>query len=158
MHLLKEISRILKEKSLTISTIESCTGGLLSHLLTNISGSSDYFKQGWIVYSNTAKQKQLNIPLKSIKQYGAVSSIIARKMVAEGFKKSNTDFVIAITGIAGPTGATANKPVGTVFIALRTPNNKIFVKKNAFKGTRLQIKKKSAEKALKLLYQHLKES
>lgn len=151
---LDQIHQKLIAQKKTISTAESCTGGLLSSLLTQIGGSSIYFILGVTTYSNIAKEKFLNIPEKTIARYGAVSAQVASLMAINIRKKMRTDFGLSITGIAGPQGATKNKPVGTVFIGL-SAQNKNSCRKFLFSGSRLSIRKKSAQAALNLLYANL---
>jgi len=149
------IGKLLKEKGMTLSTAESCTGGLLSNRITNISGSSAYFERGVITYSNQAKMDILGVKKETLEKYGAVSRETALEMV-EGIKRlSHTDFSISITGIAGPTGGTKEKPVGTVFIAIATPE-KTEVHKYRFIGYRDKIKWQSSQQALYHLWLHLK--
>ncbi len=134
----------------TLSTAESCTGGLIAHTLTNVPGSSDWFKGGVTAYANEAKTTLLSVPAPLIREHGAVSAPVAKAM-AEGMRKRlKTDFAIATTGIAGPGGGTPQKPVGLVFIAI-TSAQKTIVQKFIFKGTRLQIKTQTSHMALKLL-------
>lgn len=153
--LLDKVSSLLKKQKLTIATAESCTGGLIAHVLTNVSGSSNYFDRGIISYSNIAKIKLLDVPEELLKKYGAVSEQVAKAMT-EGVRiKSNVDIGIATTGIAGPTGGTPEKPVGLVYIAISISNN-TFVKKYKFTGDRLQNKEQTCNEALLLLYNYLK--
>jgi len=110
------VAQLLFDRKLTVSVAESCTGGLISHKLTNIPGSSSYYKRGFITYTNTSKIKILNVSEATIKKYGAVSEQTAAEM-AEGVRKiSNTDIGLSATGIAGPGGGTDQKPVGLVFV------------------------------------------
>jgi nicotinamide-nucleotide amidase len=147
---LVKISNLLKEKHLTIATAESCTGGLIAHSLTNISGSSDYFDRGIVSYSNNAKVELLDVSQDILDKYGAVSEQVAKAM-AEGVRiKSNTDIGIATTGITGPTGGTPEKPVGLVYIAVSTKENTI-VKKFLFTGDRLENKESICNVALQML-------
>ncbi len=144
------IGRLLKEKGLTISTAESCTGGLVAHRITNVSGSSDYFESGVITYSNEAKIDLLKVPEETIKTHGAVSGQTAVAM-AEGIRiLRNTDIGIGITGIAGPTGGTATKPVGLVYIAL-SASSCVECKEFRFAGDREGIKLKASEAALDMI-------
>jgi nicotinamide-nucleotide amidase len=148
--ILNKISNILKEKKLKIATAESCSGGLISHNITNISGSSEYFDRGVVSYSNNAKKELLDVSEDILEKYGAVSKQTAKEM-AEGIrKKSSVDIGIATTGIAGPTGRTKDKPVGLVYIAIST-NDDTFVKKFQFSGSRLENKKSTCNAALKML-------
>lgn len=118
MDILNAISYLLKTKNLTISTAESCTGGLLGQLLTSISGSSDYFIGGLISYSNQVKMKNLGVNSETLEKFGAVSDETATEMAINCRDKFKTDFAISVTGIAGPLGGSAEKPVGTVFIGI----------------------------------------
>ena len=146
----KKLLEILSKKKLTLAVAESCTGGALSNRLTNIPGSSRVFLLGIIAYSNEAKNKILKIPKSVIQAKGAVSSETAKLMAAKIAKLSGSSIGIAITGIAGPRGASKDKPVGTVFIAVAS-DKKIIAKKFYFSGNRLQIKIKTTEKALDML-------
>jgi nicotinamide-nucleotide amidase len=110
----------LAQQDKTIATAESCTGGILAKLLTDIPGSSRYFTYGWITYSNDAKISELGIPCELIDKYGTVSEQVAEAMVRQARKKADTDIAIGITGIAGPTGGTEQKPVGLVYISVET--------------------------------------
>lgn len=110
------VVKLLKRRGLTVATAESCTGGLLSELITSVSGASDIFELGICTYSNRIKQQFLGVPAEMLKMYGAVSSETALSMV-QGLKKcSGADICISVTGIAGPSGGTAETPVGTVYI------------------------------------------
>jgi len=150
MRVQQKISQILREKKMTLAIAESCSGGLLSHRITNVPGSSEYFLGSVVTYANTAKAKLLNIPLTLISKHGAVSPQIARRM-AEGVRKLfHADLGISITGIAGPGGGTKSKPVGLTYIAVNSRAKTICVK-SIFKGTRLSIKSQAAAKALALL-------
>ena len=153
--LLNKISLILKTQNLKIATAESCTGGLIAHTLTNISGASDYFDRGVVSYSNKSKTELLGVPEKLIDKYGAVSNPVAKAM-ADGIRvKSEVDIGISTTGIAGPTGGTKEKPVGLVFIAISTKDN-VSVKKYQFGGNRIQNKYDTCKAALDMLYDNLK--
>jgi nicotinamide-nucleotide amidase len=148
--IIRQIHKLLLKKEKTIAVAESCTGGLLSTMLTEFSGSSLYFILGSVVYSNLVKQSLLKIPKVAINRHGAVSKEVAKKMATSIRKIAKTDYAIAITGIAGPTGGSAQKPVGTVFIAL-TGKNKQICRRFIFKGNRTSIRKQAALKALQLL-------
>ena len=153
-NLLNKISTELKKQNLTIATAESCTGGLIAHTLTNISGSSYYFDRGVVSYSNNAKIELLDIPEEILNRYGAVSEQVAEAM-AEGIrKKSNVDIGISTTGIAGPIGGTKDKPVGLAYIAIST-DKKITVKKFQFSDDRVQNKENTCNAALKMLFEYI---
>jgi len=136
-------------KNLTITTAESCTGGMISSAIVHINGSSKIFKSSVIVYSNDMKIKLLNIPNDLIIKNGAVSKIIAYRMAKNTLEMLNADLSIAVTGVAGPTGGTADKPVGLVWIAIGT-KQKVITKKNQFLGNRLEIRQKTTYESLKL--------
>lgn len=155
--IIKQIHQQLLHNHKTIAVAESCTGGLLANLLTQESGSSNYFLLGVVTYSNKSKEKILNIPTQTIAKYGAVSAQVAKLMAANIRKKIKSDFGIGITGIAGPSGATCTKPIGTVFIAL-ADKNKTLCRLYSFSGQRADIRQKSAKAALHLLNLNLKTS
>ena len=136
-------------KNLTITTAESCTGGMISSAIVHINGSSKIFKSSVIVYSNDMKSKLLNIPNDLITKNGAVSEIIAFNMAKNSLEILNADLSIAVTGIAGPTGGTPDKPVGLVWIAIGT-KQKIITNKNQFFGNRLEVRQKTTYESLKL--------
>ena len=136
-------------KNLTITTAESCTGGMISSAIVHINGSSKIFKSSLIVYSNDMKSKLLNIPNDLITKNGAVSEIIAFNMAKNSLEILNADLSIAVTGIAGPTGDTPDKPVGLVWIAIGT-KQKIITNKNQFFGNRLEVRQKTTYESLKL--------
>ena len=112
----------LARQGKTIAVAESCTGGLLAKLLTDNPGSSKYFTYGWITYSNEAKISELDVPAELIREYGAVSEQVARAMAIGARKKAGTDYAVSITGIAGPSGGTEQKPVGLVYISVDSEN------------------------------------
>ena len=144
------LAHLLISTGKTLATAESCTGGLIAHTLTNVPGASDWFLGGVIAYANKAKTAFLGVPASLINKHGAVSTPVARAMAQGARKRFKTDFAIATTGIAGPTGGTKEKPVGLVFIAVASAK-KTIVKKFLLKGTRSQIKTKTTNIALKLL-------
>jgi nicotinamide-nucleotide amidase len=148
------VGKFLKKKRQTLAVAESCTGGLLSHRITNISGSSAYFCQGILAYSNRAKIDLLGVPAKMIDSHGAVSTQVAKAMADGVRKKADTSYGLSITGIAGPLGGTKEKPVGLVYTALAYDQH-IIVKKNLFLGDRNAIKFQSSQKALDMLRRHL---
>lgn len=139
-----------KNKGLKLATAESCTGGMISALLTEISGSSAVFECGFVTYSNQSKIKLLGVDPTLIEKHGAVSKQVAHAMAAGAIAKSGADAAVSVTGIAGPTGGTAEKPVGLVFIAAATKNN-ITCEKNIFSGDRQDIRLQSVAYALEML-------
>lgn len=152
----ERIGEILQSKSLTIGFAESCTGGLLASRITDISGSSRYFMAGLVTYSNEAKTKFLAVPEEIITQNGAVSAIVAELMATGVRNRADVDIGLSITGIAGPTGGSLEKPVGTVFMGLAAQDG-VRVEKCLFTGDRREIRKQAAETALKLILDYLEE-
>ena len=152
----KILINLLKRKKLKISFAESCTGGLMSNIITSNSGSSKVFNLGLITYSNTAKQKILKVPENIIKKYGAVSVQCCLSMVNNLSKISNSQINVSITGIAGPKGGSKKKPVGLVFVGLKF-KNKTFVKKYLFKNkSRINFQKTVARSVIKILLSIIK--
>jgi len=149
-----KVASLLRRKNLTVSVAESCTGGLLSHRLTNIPGSSNYYYAGIVSYSNEAKSHFLGVLPQVIQERGAVSPEVAEGMAKGAREAANTDLGVGITGIAGPTGGTPEKPVGLVYIALSTSDGEI-CQKFLFPGGRDEVKWKASQAALDLLRQYL---
>lgn len=150
------VGRMLIASGRTISTAESCTGGLVAKRLTDVSGSSAYLLQGFVTYSNEAKHKLLGVPMTLIEQHGAVSVEVVRAM-AEGCRRvSGTDYGIGVTGIAGPTGGTPEKPVGLVYIGLAGPGDTdVRELRQGGHLTRSEIRDRSAKVALAMLRSRL---
>jgi nicotinamide-nucleotide amidase len=144
------IGTLLKERKFTLAIAESCTGGLIADRVTNISGSSEYFEHGMITYSNKSKIHELGVPSDFIKQYGAVSRQVAEAMAFGIRTKSNADIGISTSGIAGPTGGSAEKPVGRVWIGYSDKDETFAVQFN-FSGERRIIKERAAQAALELV-------
>ena len=130
------VGRLLRARGLTVSVAESCTGGLVGHRLTNIAGSSAWVERGVIVYSNRAKEQMLGVPEALLRAHGAVSAPVAEAMVTGICRISGSPCGLAVTGIAGPDGATAEKPVGTVYVACAAPEG-VEVKRHRFAGGRI---------------------
>ena len=137
-------------KNISVSTAESCTGGLLAYNFVKNKDSSKIFKGGYITYSNEMKIKELKVKRVSLKKNGAVSYKVAEEMIDGLYKKNKTKICISTTGIAGPGGSTKNKPIGLIYIGIRINKKNIIIKKN-FKGTRIQIQKKCVNFILKYL-------
>lgn len=150
----EKIIHHLIRKQQTLATAESCSGGLLAHRLTNIPGSSSVFLGGLITYSNEAKASLAAVSDDLISRHGAVSDAVAVAMARGARQRLGADFGIGITGIAGPDGGTALKPVGLVFIAVATTEETLCLK-CLFDGTRTQIKRKATTQALRLLWEFL---
>ncbi|MCG8409120.1 MAG: competence/damage-inducible protein A [Phycisphaerales bacterium] len=146
------VARLLIERRQTLSTAESCTGGLLAKRLTDVSGASSYLIQGIVAYANEAKRDLLQIPMDLIETHGAVSAQVAEAMAVNCRRLSATDYALAVTGIAGPTGATPGKPVGLVYIALAAPVETVVKELRLGENlTRTQIRDRTAKIALNLL-------
>ena len=151
-----KIVRLLTKKRLKISFAESCTGGLLSSTITQISGSSKVFTIGLVAYSNQSKINTLKVPKNTIRKYGAVSYETCLSMVKNLNKISKTNISVSVTGIAGPRGGSKKKPVGLVFIGIKK-GNKTLVRKYLFKNKkRSAIQRAAASKSLNLILSFLK--
>jgi nicotinamide-nucleotide amidase len=154
MSLEEEIGALLRQKGLTLGIVESATGGLLSHRITNIAGSSDYYKGSVTAYSNQVKIGVVGVNEATLNQYGAVSAEVAGEMAEGGCKTLSADICVADTGIAGPSGASAGKGVGLFYIGL-SHGERTFSRKHNFKGDRGQNKQSAAEAALQWLKEYL---
>jgi nicotinamide-nucleotide amidase len=152
----KAILDFMQKYGLTLSTAESCTGGYVAHLITQIAGSSAVYFGGAVSYSNELKIKMLNVSASLLNEFGAVSEETVREMASGAIANFNTDYSIAITGIAGPDGGTPEKPVGTVWIAVASKTN-IRSRKFLFGSKRAQNIERSAVNALTMLLNLLKE-
>ena len=150
----QEVGNLLRQKGLTLGVVESATGGLISHRLTNIPGSSDYYKGSITAYSNEAKIKVVGVKEETVNQYGAVSYQVAEEMAEGGRKVLAVDICIADTGIAGPTGAAPEKPVGLFYLGLSHQGG-TYSQKHNFHGDREQNKYKAAEAVLSWLKEYL---
>ena len=155
----EELGQILKDKKLTISTAESCTGGLVSSRLTDISGSSEYVKLNFVTYANEAKNSVLGVSWDILNNFGAVSEQCAKAM-ADGLQKATgCDVALCTTGIAGPTGGTSDKPVGLMYTSVKY-NDIVTVKEICLPEStpRVEMKQKFADEALKLALATVKEN
>lgn len=152
--LAQEIGNLLRQRGLTLGIVESATGGLISHLITDVPGSSDYFQGSITAYSNEVKIEVVGVTADTIDKYGAVSSQVAEEMAQGGCRVLASDICIADTGIAGPTGATAEKPVGLFYIGL-SHRGKAYSRKHCFQGDRVHNKQQAAQAALDWLIEYL---
>lgn len=143
--------KLLGDKKLTVGFAESCTGGLLSSSFTELAGVSSVFMGSVVCYDNTIKQKFLKVSAEALKNFGAVSSEVAKQMAEGAHKELGVSVAIAITGIAGPGGGTDVKPVGTVFIAVAGLGNETKIFEHHFDGNRKQIQLQSCDEAIKHL-------
>ncbi len=147
--------RMLAESEMTLAVAESLTGGLVTSKLIEFPGASSFLYEGIVAYDNRSKLRRLHVPLSDIEQYGAVSACVSEAMVKGLLENKNISLAVSTTGIAGPGGGSENKPVGLVYISVGT-QDEIFTEKNIFKGSREEIREKSANAALFYLYRYLK--
>ena len=153
-----ELQTLLRANNQTITTAESCTGGLIASMITKISGSSDIFNGSIVTYSNKIKNQELNVKNETLEKYGAVSCEVVNEMLNGVISKFDANFAIAISGIAGPNGGTKNKPVGTVVIGICDSNNHKIVNIYNFKGSREDIQIQAAKVALREIYKFVQNS
>ena len=156
MKLEEEVVQRLLEKNLTLTTAESCTGGLIGAAIVNISGASGCFNKGYITYANEAKVRLLGVKEEDISKYGVVSDIVVKEMAKGALKSASADIAVAVSGIAGPLGGSPSKPVGTVFIGLciKDKNTKALscrAYEFHFQGDRTEIRHKTVQEALKII-------
>lgn len=151
---LQQLSRQIGEKLIarhaSVTTAESCTGGWIAKVFTDISGSSAWFERGFVTYSNSAKQQMAGVQASTLARYGAVSEETVREMVAGACQAAQAPYGIAVSGIAGPGGGSADKPVGTVWFALAGPEG-IFTHRCVFAGDREAVRRQSVAWALQTL-------
>lgn len=153
--LLEEVvGRLLRGRGETVTSAESCTGGLIAHRITDVAGSSDYFERGFVTYSNAAKVQDLGVRSSTLEAFGAVSEECVREMAAGVRRHSDADWGLAVTGIAGPGGGTDEKPVGLVYMAVASAKETV-TERHQFQGSRSDIKFRVAQAALNLLRRQL---
>jgi|AntRauTorckE6833_2_1112554.scaffolds.fasta_scaffold14249_3 nicotinamide-nucleotide amidase len=152
----RTVVNVLKNLKLTISTAESCTGGLIAKILTDIPGSSAVLDRGFVTYSNKAKIEMIGVPPDMIETYGAVSWQVAETMAQGALKKASTDLAVSCTGIAGPDGGSDDKPVGTVYIGVASSDGYLNHSHHVFEGDRSAIRMKTANEALESVLRHIK--
>lgn len=148
------LARELKRRGLMMASAESCTGGLIAGACTDVSGSSEWFERGFVTYSNAAKVELLGVPPELIAQHGAVSEPVARAMAAGALAHSPAQLTVAVTGVAGPTGGSVDKPVGTVWFGWATPAG-TFTERQRFDGDRAAVRAATVQHALAGLLQRL---
>ncbi|MDO9134900.1 MAG: CinA family protein [Hydrogenophaga sp.] len=148
------LARELKSRGWKMATAESCTGGLIAGACTDASGSSDWFERGFVTYSNAAKTELLGVPAELIEAHGAVSEPVARAMAAGAILHAPVQLTVAVTGVAGPTGGSADKPVGTVWFGWATPAGS-FTEHQRFDGDRAAVRAATVRHALAGLLQRL---
>jgi nicotinamide-nucleotide amidase len=144
-----ELGRVLEQDRVMLATAESCTGGWVSRVLTAISGSSAWFERGFVTYSDAAKQEMLGVDASVLRQHGAVSEPTARAMAEGALRNSHAQVALAVTGIAGPNGGTAEKPVGTVWFAWAGKDRATRASMHRIDGDRESVRRQSVEIALR---------
>jgi nicotinamide-nucleotide amidase len=145
------LAKTLLAKGWRLSTAESCTGGLVSASITALAGSSEWFERGYITYSNQAKSEDIDVSQNLIEEYGAVSDQVARAMALGTTQNSDSDIALSITGIAGPSGGSPEKPVGTVCFAWVLANDQMISETKHFEGDRQQIRQQACDFSLRKL-------
>ena len=146
----EKVFKLCLKKKIKLSFAESCTGGLLSCLITSFPNSSKIFASGFVTYSNLSKQKILGVKDKTLKKYGSVSKEVAKEMVKGVWIKDKINIAVSITGIAGPTGQTKDKKIGLVYIGIKNKKN-IIINEFNFKGDRTKVRLNSVDKAIDLI-------
>jgi len=152
--LVEQLAAALKARGQCMATAESCTGGLIAGACTDVSGSSDWFERGFVTYSNAAKCEMLGVPAALIEAHGAVSEAVARAMAAGAVVNAHAHWSVAVTGVAGPTGGSAEKPVGTVWFGWATPMG-VFTERQHFAGDRAAVRQATVAHALAGLLRRL---
>lgn len=152
----EKVGALLADRGLTLVTAESCTGGLLAHRITNVSGSSAYYLGGVVAYADRVKEEALGVRRETLLVHGAVSEETAREMASGARQRIGANVAVSITGIAGPTGGMPEKPVGLVYVALSAPDVEI-CRRHIWQGDRLMNKQQSAEAALQLLLAYVQD-
>jgi len=152
--LVERLAAALKARGQCMATAESCTGGLIAGACTDVSGSSDWFERGFVTYSNAAKCEMLGVPAALIEAHGAVSEAVARAMAAGAVVNAHAHWSVAVTGVAGPTGGSAEKPVGTVWFGWATPMG-VFTERQHFAGDRAAVRQATVAHALAGLLRRL---
>jgi nicotinamide-nucleotide amidase len=147
----QELARVLIKNHWHLSTAESCTGGMVAASITELAGSSEWFERGYVTYSNQSKSEDIDVSQNLIEQHGAVSDQVARAMALGAKQNSGSDVSLSITGIAGPTGGSPEKPIGTVCFAWALANDQIVSETKHFEGNRQQIRQQACDFSLRKL-------
>ncbi len=148
---LRRVVPVLLGRGWRLATAESCTGGLIAAACTGLAGSSDWFERGFVTYSNESKHELLGVPLALIAQHGAVSAEVAVAMADGALRQSRADVAVAVTGVAGPTGGSVDKPVGTVWVALAVKGQPTQTELMNFSGDRAAVREQTVESVLRRL-------
>ncbi|HEX7029114.1 MAG TPA: nicotinamide-nucleotide amidase [Gammaproteobacteria bacterium] len=150
-----QLGKTLSEHRFSIATAESCTGGLIAAIITDIPACSGWFERGFVTYSNAAKQDMLDVRQATLEKHGAVSEAVAREMAAGALKRSRADVTVAVTGIAGPDGGSREKPVGTVWFGWAWPNGEVTAECRHFPGDRDEVRRATVEHAFRTLIRRM---
>lgn len=154
--MVEELAQLLLKNEWRLSTAESCTGGLVSASLTQLAGSSNWFERGYVTYSNEAKSEDIGVESHLIEAHGAVSEQVAKAMAIGAKQSSNSNMALSITGIAGPTGGSKEKPVGTVCFAWVLDNDQVFSETKLFSGDRSTVREQASQFVIEKLLELLK--
>ncbi len=150
-----EFGHVLAAAGMSLVTAESCTGGLVAKLVTDVAGSSGWFDRGFVTYTNRAKQEMLGVSKTSIADHGAVSEEVVRQMASGALAASRAQIAIATSGVAGPSGGSSEKPVGTVWFAWAYGGNSLVTDMQMFSGNRQGIRQRAAEHAMRSVIERL---
>ncbi|WNP36704.1 nicotinamide-nucleotide amidase [Enterobacter kobei] len=153
MHLSERIGQALNARGATVTTAESCTGGWVAKVITDIAGSSAWFERGFVTYSNEAKSQMIGVKPATLEQHGAVSEPVVVEMAIGAIKAARADYAISISGIAGPDGGTASKPVGTVWFGFASATGEGITRCECFSGDRENVRRQATAYALQTLWQ-----
>ena len=153
-HLSEQLGRALLQKSATVTSAESCTGGGVAQAITAIAGSSAWFNRSFVTYANSAKQEMLGVDAALLEEHGAVSEPVVISMAAGAAQRADADYAVAISGIAGPDGGTEDKPVGTVWFAWAGPEG-VSAQRHLLSGDRHAVREQAVEISLKQLLHHI---
>ncbi|EKS5484250.1 nicotinamide-nucleotide amidase [Escherichia coli] len=153
MQLSEQVGQALKARGATVTTAESCTGGWVAKVITDIAGSSAWFERGFVTYSNEAKAQMIGVREETLAQHGAVSEPVVVEMAIGALKAARADYAVSISGIAGPDGGSEEKPVGTVWFALATARGEGITRRECFSGDRDAVRRQATAYALQTLWQ-----
>lgn len=154
MQLSMDVGQSLLQRKATVTAAESCTGGWIAKVLTDIAGSSQWFERGFVTYSNEAKQALVGVSEESLARYGAVSEQVVREMAEGALKEAQADYALSVSGIAGPDGGSSEKPVGTVWFGFAASGQKTLAQRQIFTGDREAVRRQATAHALLILQDH----
>lgn len=153
MQLSEKVGQALKQRGATVTTAESCTGGWVAKVITDIAGSSAWFERGFVTYSNEAKAQMIGVREPTLIEHGAVSEPVVIEMAIGALRAARADYAISVSGIAGPDGGSAEKPVGTVWFGFATAQGEGITRRECFSGDRESVRRQATVYALKTLWQ-----